>query len=85
MQFLLPGVFSMIRTRFGTPVTVVRLATLDDILRCEGGPSTNEDRANVSNKSVVLCKREDGSEMTWHIASLRADGGAAEIYKEAGI
>jgi hypothetical protein len=69
-----------IYARFGDPVTVLRYATKEDVLKLDP-PYDKEAKKNITNQSWVVIRFEDGREMISHLAYLRADGASAEIMK----
>lgn len=69
----------MIYGRFGDSVTIARVGTLDDVQRLDGRKPDKTDRDAVANGSYVVVRCEDGDELLYHQAFLRADGGSREI------
>lgn len=78
----------MIYGRFGNPLTILRLGTIDDVQRLAGRKPDQRDRDAVASHSYLVCREEDGTESLYHQAYMRADGGSLEISKamsELGI
>lgn len=69
----------MIYGRFGNPLKVLRMGTLDDVQKLDGRKPDKQDRAAIESGSYVVCSEEDGTERLYHQAFIRADGGAREI------
>jgi hypothetical protein len=65
--------------RTGDPVTIKRLAVLDDVKRLDGRRPDKQDRAAIENGSYVVVVQADGKERLYHQAFLRADDGGREI------
>lgn len=68
----------MIYGRFGQPVTIIRVAILDDVKKLDGRRPDKQDREALKHGSYVVV-RDDDKERLYHQAFLRADGGAREI------
>lgn len=69
--------------RWGDQVTILRLATVEDVYRSEGRGSDLADRVAVSQDAYLLVRHDDdGSESVTARCYLRADGGGAEIDAE---
>lgn len=68
----------MIYGRTGQPVTIKRLAQLEDIKRLEKRRPDKQDRAGLASGSLVIVD-DHGEERLYHQAYLRADGGSREI------
>jgi hypothetical protein len=64
--------------RTGNAVTVVRRAVLEDVKRLDGRKPDKQDREALANDCYIIVK-SFGKERLYHIAYLRADGGAKEI------
>lgn len=73
----------MIYGRFGDPVAIVRLGTLDDVQSMEGRKPDQADRAAVEIGSYVVVRylddRDGRQTRLYHQAYLRADDGSREI------
>lgn len=70
----------MIYGRFGDPLTIVRLAVLEDVETFDGEPPDDVDKANVEAGAYVIVKyAETGKLNLYHIGFLKADGGSNEI------
>lgn len=71
----------MIYDRWGTPVTLLRYATADDVQRLENRKPDKTDRAAIEGHCYIVCQNQDHNrdEFVSHQAYLRADGAAAEI------
>lgn len=69
----------MIYGRFGDPVTVLRLATLDDVKQLEQREPGKYDEEAIENESYVVVRQDDGKERLYHQAFMRADEGSREI------
>lgn len=72
----------MIYGRFGTQVTILRLATLEDVEKLDGRKPDKQDREAVANTSYVVVVDEGDEkkrERLYHQAFLRADRGSVEI------
>lgn len=70
----------MIYGRFGQPVTIVRIGTLQDVIDLDNRKPDQQDKEAVELGSYVVVK--DGEKLRlYHQAFLRADGGAKEIAK----
>lgn len=67
--------------RFGDTVTIVRRAVLSDVMKLDKRRADKTDKKAVDAGSYVVIKQDDGTERLYHLAYLRADGGAAEITK----
>lgn len=65
--------------RFGDPLTVVRVASLDDVRPLSGRKPDKQDRSAIESGSYLVCRDEDGKELLYHQAFMRADGGSREI------
>lgn len=66
--------------RFGNPITIVRMGTLDDVEQLDKRKPDEVDRASIANGSYLVCRDDDNAEWLQHLGYLRADGGIAEIY-----
>lgn len=69
----------MIYGRFGNPLTIVRMGTLDDVKTLDQRKPDKQDRAVVEAGGYVVVREEGGKERLYHQAYMRADGGAREI------
>ena len=69
----------MIYGRSGQPVTIKRIAILDDVRRLDHRTPDKVDRAAVRSGSYVVVADDKGLERLYHQAYLRADGGPLEI------
>lgn len=70
----------MIYGRFGDPITIVRVATLEDVRKLEGRKPDKADLEAVRNGSYVVVRRtDDSAERLYHQAFMRADDGSREI------
>jgi hypothetical protein len=66
--------------RAGQVVHIVRRAVFDDVRRLDQRRATRADKAALEQGSFWVVRNVDnGSEQLYHLAYLRADGGAAEI------
>lgn len=72
------GPRTMIYGRFGDTVTIVRVATLEDVKVHHGEPD-KIDRDALEDGSYVIVKQDDGKERLYHLTYLRATRGYAEI------
>ena len=70
--------------RFGDEVTIVRRGELADVEALDHRKPDDQDRRLAEAGSYVVVRRSDGEEILYHIAYLRADGGAAEILDTLG-
>ena len=68
----------MIYGRVGQVVTVKRAAVLEDVEKLDGRKPDDQDREALKAGSYVVVE-DEGTERLYHIAYLRADGGAKEI------
>lgn len=69
----------MIYGRWGQPVTIRRMGTLDDVRDLDSREPDSTDEEAVSAGSYVVVRGEDQKDRLYHIAYLRADGGSKEI------
>jgi len=72
----------MIYGRFGQPVRIVRMGTLDDVRKLDGRRPDKHDKQNVDAGGYVVCVDLDtpgDGEKLYHLAYLRADGALPEI------
>ena len=69
----------MIYGRFGDPVDIVRRGTLEDVKTLDKRRPDKHDRENVERGGYVVVRQDDGAEVLYHLAFLRADDGIAEI------
>jgi hypothetical protein len=70
----------MIYGRSGNVVYVSRRAVLEDVLRIDKRRPDRADKVALAQGSYwIVCDADDGRERLYHLAYLRADGGAAEI------
>ena len=69
----------MIYGRFGDPVTIKRVATLEDVKLLDGRKPDKQDRDAIEKGSYVVVAEDDGAERLYHLAYLRADDGSREI------
>lgn len=71
--------------RWGNPVTIVRMGTLDDVKTLDKRKPDKVDRDSIKNGSYIVCIDHEGSrkgrETLHHLGYLRADGGINEIYE----
>ena len=65
--------------RFGDTLTVLRLASLDDVKKLGGRKPDKVDKAALESGSYVVCRDQDGSECLYHQGYMQADGGSREI------
>lgn len=65
--------------RTGDVVTIMRLASLEDVEKLEDRPADTQDLEALENGSYVVVTQDDGFERLYHQAFLRATDGAAEI------
>lgn len=66
--------------RWGDPITILRVATLDDVTKYERREPDKNDREWVNRCLYLVVAYDDsGEESITHLTYLRADGGAAEI------
>lgn len=80
----------MIYSRFGEPVAIVREATEEDVRKDAGGgrignrrrPLDKADIIALAARSYWIVRFADGGEQLYHLAYLRADGGAKEVCDE---
>lgn len=70
----------MIYSRFGEPVSIARLATLDDIDVFERRRPDAQDRFAIDLDALVIVRFHDGGEQLYNVAYLRADAGFSEIF-----
>lgn len=63
---------------FGEPVTVLRYATREDVLKLDP-PFNAEAKKAVANKSWVVVRHETGPDSISRLGYLRADGALPEI------
>jgi hypothetical protein len=66
--------------RFGQEVTIVRYGRTADVRELDGRKPDKQDREAIENRSYVVVL-DGGRERLYHLAFLRADGGAGEIYE----
>lgn len=69
----------MIYSRFGGEVTIVRMATIEDVRSFENRKPDKEDRSRTVEGMRVIAARWDGTEFLADVAYLKADGGWREI------
>lgn len=70
----------MIYGRFGNPVTIRRLAILEDVKLLDKRTPDKADRQAIKQGSyVVICENDTHELRLYHLAYLRADGGSLEI------
>lgn len=72
----------MIYGRFGQPVKIVRMGTLEDVKKLDRRRPDQHDRKNVAAGGYVVCidlDTPDDGEKLYHLAFLRADGALPEI------
>lgn len=65
--------------RFGDPVTITRLAVLEDIQRLDGRKPDKTDRRALELGSYVIIRQDDQKEILASLGYLRADGGLKEL------
>lgn len=65
--------------RTGDVITLKRIATLEDFPKFETRPLDARDREAFGNLSYVIAEQDDGTEALYHLAFVRASGGAKEI------
>lgn len=65
--------------RWGIRVHIMRLGTLEDVLKLDGRKPDEDDRLAVEAGSYVVTMDESGRQRLYHRAYLRADGGIKEI------
>lgn len=69
-----------IYSRFGSEVTLERLAILEDIERLDGRKPDAHDRRRIQDECYIVVRRvADGRRILADVAYLRADGGLSEI------
>jgi hypothetical protein len=69
-----------IYSQWGGEVKIVRLGTLEDVKTLDYRKPDKRDREAVKLGSYVVARSvEDGKERLYHLAYLRADGGAKTI------
>lgn len=72
----------MIYGRWGQPVEVVRVGTLDDVRELDRREPDEQDRHNVGTGGYVVTRNIEGGKVTLHhLAYLRADDGLPEIMR----
>ena len=69
-----------IYSRFGSPVTIVRAAVIEDVKKYDNRRPDKRDRSRVEDGGYLIARHIDtGKEYLTDIAFLRADGGLGEI------
>ena len=68
-----------IHNRIGSPVTIVRVATLVDVERLEYRRPDFSDRQHVAGGAYLVTRNAAGAEHLIHRMDLTADGGSREI------
>jgi hypothetical protein len=70
----------MIYGRVGNKVTIVRMATIEDVTQLDHRKPDKVDRQAIKNASYVVVEDDDTKKLRlYHQAFLRADRGAIEI------